>query len=88
MSDPIRSSYDVIVIGAGPAGSTCSGLLAQLGHDVLLLEKETFPRHHIGESLMTETYWIFERLGILDTLRNSPYVQKHSVQFYSKSGCY
>ncbi len=86
MTADIRDSYDVIVIGAGPAGSTCAGLLSMHGHDVLLLEKETFPRHHIGESLMTETYWVFERLGMLDKLRKSSYVRKHSVQFFSKSG--
>ena len=64
-------SFDVAIIGAGPAGATCAGLLAKLGHSVVILEKESFPRHHIGESLMTETYWVFERLGMLDKLKQS-----------------
>ncbi len=51
------AAYDVVVMGGGPAGSMCSTLLAQHGRRVLLLEKEFFPRHHIGESLIPETYW-------------------------------
>ena len=43
---------DVIVIGGGPAGSTAAGFLAQSGVRVLLLEKDRFPRYHIGESLL------------------------------------
>ena len=45
-------SFDVIVIGGGPAGSTVSTLVALQGHRVLLLEKERFPRYQIGESLL------------------------------------
>ena len=46
------SEYHAIVIGGGPAGSTVASLLSQWGRRVLLLEKEVFPRHHIGESLL------------------------------------
>ena len=55
---------DVIVIGGGPAGSTVSTLIAQQGHHVELFEREHFPRYHIGESLIPETYWVFKRLNI------------------------
>lgn len=79
-------AYDVIVIGAGPAGSTTAALVAEYGHRVLLLERETFPRFEIGESLMPGTYWSFKRLGMLDKLKDSPFVRKYSVQFYSGSG--
>ncbi len=54
---------DVIVVGAGPAGSTIAGLLAKDGFDVLLLERETFPRFHIGESLLPAEIPVFEALG-------------------------
>ena len=43
-----HSTYDIIVLGAGPAGSTTANLLARAGHRVLVLEKETFPRFHVG----------------------------------------
>ncbi len=46
-----KNNYDVIVIGGGPAGSSASALLSEQGHRVLLLEREKFPRYHIGESL-------------------------------------
>lgn len=78
--------YDVIVIGGGPAGATVATLLADFGHSVLVLEKSTFPRHHIGESLMPMTYWTFKRLGMLDKLRESAFPRKESVQFVSASG--
>ncbi|HEY8550263.1 MAG TPA: NAD(P)/FAD-dependent oxidoreductase [Vicinamibacterales bacterium] len=77
---------EVVVIGGGPAGSTTATLLAQHGRRVLLLERERFPRYHIGESLIPETYWVFQRLGMLDKMKKSHFVQKHSVQFVSASG--
>ncbi len=58
------SVWDVIVIGAGPAGSTAAALLAESGHQVLLLEREHFPRFHIGESLLPLGLPVLCRLGI------------------------
>ena len=83
---PDSNNYDVIVIGGGPAGSTAATLLAQAGRSVLLVDRERFPRFRLGESLMPATYWTFERMGVLDKMRSSPFVQKHSVQFFTKSG--
>jgi len=76
----------VVVIGGGPAGSTVSTLLAQQGICVELFERERFPRFHIGESLIPETYWVLERLKMLDKMKASHFVKKHSVQFVNASG--
>jgi flavin-dependent dehydrogenase len=77
---------DVVVIGGGPAGSTVSTLLAQHGCRVQLYERERFPRFHIGESLIPETYWVFRRLKMLDKMKARPFVKKHSVQFINAAG--
>jgi len=81
-----NNNFDVIVMGGGPAGSTVAGILAREGRKVILFEKEIFPRHHIGESLMTDTYWTFRRLGILEKMKESPFVRKYSVQFANSAG--
>lgn len=77
---------DVVVVGGGPAGSTVSTLAAQRGLKVMLYEREAFPRFHIGESLIPETYWVFQRLKMLDTMKASPFVKKFSVQFINAAG--
>src|SRR5256885_11651388 len=82
----INNNYDVIVMGGGPAGSSVASMLAREGRQVVLFEKEIFPRHHIGESLMTDTYWTFRRLGLLEKLKESPFVRKYSVQFANAAG--
>ena len=77
---------DVVVIGGGPAGTTVSTLIAQQGYRVQLLEREHFPRFHIGESLIPETYWVLQRLGMLEKLKKSHFVKKYSVQFVNANG--
>jgi flavin-dependent dehydrogenase len=76
----------VVVIGGGPAGSTTSTLIAQQGYRVTLFERERFPRFHIGESLIPETYWVLKRLGMLPKMQASHFVKKYSVQFVSANG--
>lgn len=78
--------YDAVVIGAGPAGSAAAALLAEYGHRVLLLEREQFPRYHIGESLLPFTFYPLQRLGLIPAMRESAFVKKYSVQFISTSG--
>ena len=81
-----QSSYDVIVIGGGPAGTTLATLLQRQGHACLVLNSSTFPRYHIGESLIPHTYGTLERLGLLQKLRDSHFPVKHSVRFVAPSG--
>ena len=76
----------VIVIGGGPSGSTAATLIAQQGHSVQLLEREQFPRYHIGESLIPQTYMVLKRLNMLDKMKSSEFVRKYSVQFVGSSG--
>ena len=82
----MKDQYDCIVMGGGPAGSTVAALVGEAGYSTLLLEREKMPRFHIGESLMPETYWIFQRLGVLEKMQKSKFVKKYSVQFVSSTG--
>ena len=81
-----NDSFDTVIIGAGPAGSAAAALLAEQGLRVLVLEREKFPRYHIGESLLPFTCHPLKRLGLLERMRKSEFVKKYSVQFVSSSG--
>jgi flavin-dependent dehydrogenase len=81
-----KHTADVVVIGGGPAGSTVSTLIAQQGHRVTLFERERFPRFHIGESLIPETYWVLQRLKMLEKMKRSHFIKKYSVQFVNSKG--
>lgn len=80
------TEYDALIIGAGPAGTAAANILAGRGRSVLVLEREKFPRYHIGESLLPFTYEPLERLGLIDQMRQSAFVKKYSVQFISPKG--
>ncbi len=82
----LEKNWDAIVIGGGPAGSAASAILAEYGHRVLVLEREKFPRYHIGESLIPFTYQPLERLGLIPLMKSSGFVKKYSVVFISRSG--
>ena len=75
----LDDSYDVIVVGGGPAGATTGALVAEYGHKTLVLDRAEFPRHHVGESLIPETYWSLERLGLVEKLKKSAFPKKYSV---------
>jgi flavin-dependent dehydrogenase len=81
-----RTSCDVLIIGAGPAGASAATVLARHGRRVLVLEREKFPRYHIGESLLPFTYQPLERLGLIGRMRQSAFIKKYSVQFISPTG--
>ncbi len=78
--------FDVVIIGAGPAGSSAATFLAQHGHRVALIEKEKFPRYHVGESMLPFTFEPLKRLGLIDIMHQSAFIKKYSVQFVSPSG--
>jgi flavin-dependent dehydrogenase len=78
--------YDIIVIGAGPAGSSVANIVSSGKYKVLVLEKETFPRYHIGESLIPFTYEPLQRLGVIGDLKASSFIKKYSVQFVQPDG--
>ena len=82
----MATSPEIVVIGGGPAGSTAATLLAQQGHSVRLYEREKFPRFHVGESFMPDTYWVMRRLGMIDKMKTSHFVPKYSVQFVTDTG--
>ena len=79
-------TFDALIIGAGPAGTSAATILAEYGHRVLIIEREKFPRYHIGESLIPFTFHALERLGMLPKMRTSNFVKKYSVTFVQNDG--
>ena len=80
------ANLDALIIGAGPAGSSAACLLAERGYRVLVLEREKFPRYHVGESLIPFTYGPLERLGMVPSMKHGHFVKKYSVQFVQPNG--
>ncbi|MFN2477156.1 MAG: NAD(P)/FAD-dependent oxidoreductase [Chthoniobacterales bacterium] len=94
MSDEL---YDVAIIGGGPAGSTAATLLASAGRRVVVLERDKFPRFHIGESLLPFSMKAFRRLGVVDKFKSAGFMEKFGgamlgscggdgVKFYFEDG--
>jgi flavin-dependent dehydrogenase len=74
--------YEVAIIGGGPAGSTAGALLARAGRRVIILERDKFPRFHIGESLLPFSMKAFTRLGLHEKFRRAGFIEKFGGEMY------
>ncbi|MGD9858141.1 MAG: NAD(P)/FAD-dependent oxidoreductase [Planctomycetaceae bacterium] len=77
----MNETFDVAVIGSGPGGCVASTFLAQKGYRVVLIERETFPRFHVGESLLPATQKIWEKMGLAGELEQSGHTFKYAGEF-------
>jgi FADH2-dependent halogenase len=80
--------YDAILIGGGPGGSTAGTVLTNAGRRALLLEKDRFPRFHIGESLLPYNRRLFDQIGVLPKLEAAGLMRKYGAQFHSGNGAH
>ena len=79
---PEMKNPDVIVIGAGPAGATAAAYLNNCGHEVLVLEKQQFPRFVIGESLLPNCMNFLEEAGLLKAIKKDDFQIKTGASFH------
>jgi flavin-dependent dehydrogenase len=82
----MNCDHEVIIIGGGPAGTSTAAILAEYGHKVLVIEREKFPRYHVGESLIPFTFGPLERLGLIPKMKQSHFTKKYSVSFVQPDG--
>lgn len=73
--------HEIVVIGAGPAGAVAAALLKRKGHDVLMLERQQFPRFSIGESLLAHCLEFIEEAGMMDAVRAAGFQVKNGAAF-------
>src|SRR5471030_2910293 len=78
---PRVEQCEILVIGAGPAGSVAAGLLRKKGRRVLVLEREAFPRFSIGESLLPQSMEYLEEAGMLRAVVEAGFQYKNGAAF-------
>src|SRR5207248_3451115 len=81
-----RYDFDFAVAGGGPAGSSAAISLGQLGHAVVLFERETFPRFHIGESLLSTANDAFAALGLTEKIERAGFPEKWGARLFTHDG--
>lgn len=84
--EDVPERVDVVVIGAGPAGSTAARVLSAAGRSVLVLERRQLPRFHIGESQLPYTCELLDQLGALDEVARQGYPVKKGAEFVFPDG--
>jgi 2-polyprenyl-6-methoxyphenol hydroxylase-like FAD-dependent oxidoreductase len=89
MDDPIDVAVDAVVIGGGPAGSSTGRLLAEWGHDVLILTKPADPRRGLAESLPPSTRKVLASVGVLETVDAAGFCRTtgNTVWWGARKGC-
>ena len=81
-----RYDFDFAVAGGGPAGSSTATSLGQRGHSVVLFERETFPRFHIGESLLSTANDAFAALGVTEQIESASFPAKWGARLFTHNG--
>jgi len=81
MTQSIIQQHRIVIIGAGPSGAIAGALLKRYGHDVLVLERQQFPRFSIGESLLSHCLDFIEEAGMLDAVKAAGFQTKHGAAF-------
>src|SRR3982751_49675 len=82
----MERTYDVAIVGGGPAGSTAATLLTRAGRNVVVFEREKFPRFLIGESLLPFSLKAFRRMDLLLKFEAAGFLRKYGGEFFSACG--
>jgi flavin-dependent dehydrogenase len=86
MESSVRYDYDFAIAGGGPAGCSAAISLAQRGHSVVLFERETGPRFHIGESLLSTANDAFDALGVTERMAAACFPDKWGARLFTHDG--